>query len=206
LAKEGYGGIISARSLSVIEFIVNHSGEGGLDFLLQFHRPGADASWGLVGAKSGELYQGRPLESIPWTSGSMQNNIKGLAVEWEGRAAHGPLTPAQVVTARRLYSWCMQVPLANLGLPELGKGFAEHRLLTGGATSCPGERIAPLYASYKEEDMSLNDDDKKWLREVIEFRTNKAIKDSGVMAAISRLDAKLDKLNETSTGGQHGHD
>ena len=150
--KEGYWGI-PARALDLIEFLVNHSGEGWLTFLLQFHRPGANASWGLVGARRGTLYQGRPLESIPWTSGGPQNNIRGLAIEWEGKGSAMPLTPEQVATGRRLYEWT-KPRLPNMGAPVLGRGFREHSELTNGATTCPSGRIQPLYDSYEEDEVT----------------------------------------------------
>ncbi len=154
--KEGYGG--SVRTLEDILFQVNHSAEGWLAYLLNFHRPGEDASWGLVGAKGGELYQGRRLEAIPWTSGSQWNNQHGLAIEWEGVTGQ-PLTPEQVQTGRRLYDFAAAV-CPNLGPPVFPGGFREHSELTGGVTTCPSGRIQPLYDSYsaippEEDDMNI---------------------------------------------------
>lgn len=150
--KEGYGG--SVRTLEDILFQVNHSAEGWLAYLLNFHRPGDDASWGLVGAQDGTLYQGRRFEAVPWTSGSRWNNEHGLAIEWEGVTGQ-PLTPEQVQTGRRLYDFAAAV-CPNLGPPVFPGGFREHGELTGGVTTCPSGRIQPLYDSYstisQEED------------------------------------------------------
>jgi hypothetical protein len=142
------------RTLDKILYIVNHSGEGGINYLKQGHRPNEEASWMFSNALDGTLYQHYPLEAPTWTSGGPAQNIAGIGVEHEGV---GPtkFTDAQADTDVRLYLELKKF-CPNLRAPVLGQGLETHKRLAPGTTSCPNsrDRYDKYNAIGQEEPMS----------------------------------------------------
>lgn len=187
------------RAMSEILYIVMHLAGGWEPFLRRGHRPGEDASWTFSNCQGGDFYQHYPLSALTWTSGAYTQNRDGLACENEGMPGWS-MNAAQIANARRMREDVKTV-CPNLRAPLLGAGFREHSELMNGATDCPSGAIVPFYRSYlqaREEDMPLNEEDKTWLRDAIEFRANKAIKDSGLMAAIGRVDKHTDEREKAT--------
>jgi len=154
--KFGYPGT-AVRTLSQIEYVVNHSAEGGIAYLKQGQRPGEQASWMFSNALDGMLYQHFPLEAPTWTSGTPNANIHGVGVEHEGTHTANPkFTDAQADTDVRLFLE-LQGLCPNLGAPVHGQGVRIHKEVAPGTTSCPNDR--DRYDKYAlmgtEDDMAL---------------------------------------------------
>lgn len=137
--KFGYPGT-AVRTLAQIEYVVNHSAEGGIDYLKQGQRPGEQASWMFSSALDGTLYQHFPLEAPTWTSGNPNANIHGVGVEHEGTHTQYPkFTDAQADTDCRLFTELLLL-CPNLGAPIHGEGVRIHREVAPGTTTCPNGR------------------------------------------------------------------
>ncbi len=136
--KQGYASNPS-RSLSEIEYNVNHSLEGHKSNVMNaLNAPSRRASWSATVMLDGTCWRHYDLEAITWASGGKEYNIKGFAVEYEGMAPT-PITDEQVVTAKLIWEF-LEEKCPNLGAPVLDQGFQEHGRLTG-ATACPSDRI-----------------------------------------------------------------
>jgi hypothetical protein len=79
------------------------------------------------------------IEDVCWINGNKPANIKGFGVEFEG-VKGTPITDAQVKAGADIYRALLAV-CPNLKGPVLGEGFEEHRRVSGGATTCPNDRI-----------------------------------------------------------------
>ena len=184
-------------------YTVPHSAEGWESYLRQGHRPGELASWSFSNCQDGDFYQHYPLEAITWTSGTMQANISGLAVENEGIKGQ-PLNARQVANLRRLQA-DVDALCPNLRAPIYGQGFREHWELSANATTCPNGRIQPLYDSYvvapppppapiiKEQDLYIQFEGNGTVYWTNGIRVE-AIYDSALVPALPKFLAKNDPL------------
>ena len=152
------------RELDEILYMVNHSAEGWANYLVQGHRPGANASWTFSNCIDGTLYQHYPLEALTYTSGGLPQNRDGLGIEHEG-VKGTPINAAQVANDRRIYD-ALKAICSRLREPKFGEGFREHGELTNGETSCPSGRIQPLYDSYTESEDDMTEDEKAKLNTI----------------------------------------
>ena len=163
--KAGYAAQ-SSRALSEILYIVNHSAEGWKSFLVQGHRPGANASWSFSNNQDGSMYQHYPLEAITYTSGGFRQNVDGLGVEHEGVAGQ-LLNAVQIANDKRLYGDVAEL-CPNLRAARFMDGYREHNELTNGATTCPSGRIQSLYDAYEtgeEGDVAITEAEFRRIRE-----------------------------------------
>lgn len=138
--KRGYPGIGRTRLLSQIKYFVAHSAEGWRGNIMPIQNdPNREASWPMTVLLDGTKWMHYQVEDICWINGNPTANIEGFGVEFEG-VKGTPITDAQVKAGAEIYT-DLKAICPNLGPPILGQGFEEHRRVSGGATTCPNDRI-----------------------------------------------------------------
>lgn len=150
--KSGYPGILS-RSFSQIDKVIYHSAEGWQSNIMNIQNdPARRASWPETVLLDGTRWAHYQVEKVTWTSGTVEANITGYAVEFEG-VKGTPITDKQVEAAAEIYRDLLELG-CPLKAPVLGQGFEEHRRVSGGATTCPNDRIRwnDIAALLNEED------------------------------------------------------
>jgi hypothetical protein len=142
--KQGYPGI-PKRSLDQIEGEAKHSAEGGrLSMHGVLDSEARLASWTFSVFKSGPPEQHYPLESVVWTNGSPQANLKFIGEEHEGVAGE-ELNGNQVLWTAQITSSVRKLcPKVAAFPPTRLVNLWEHRELTifgADPTACPSGRI-----------------------------------------------------------------
>lgn len=132
-----------------------HSAEGWLPGTLgELDKVDRPASWAFTIDSDGTCYQHYPVMASCWASGNRKANTSLVAVECIG-VAPAAITLAQAATCEKLVR---EIGVHAGWKPSRGepKTLWEHREVwnwetpNAGATACPSERYAPLYARLAE--------------------------------------------------------
>lgn len=171
--KQGYGGIITSRPLTIIEGEVKHITLGPMTAALGVLDGPRQVSWPFTIPRVGRPLQHYPLEAVCWHAGligdadldtELVGNVSLLGEEHEGVDGDTP-TDSQfhwtTEISREVRRLC---PLVAAYPPELAVNLWEHNWLV--ATSCPNRLwshsrnnwdwlIAALTNVVEEDDMKL---------------------------------------------------
>lgn len=164
-SKQGYGSH-PQRALGEIGGIVGHSMEGSLSAALgELDKLDRRASWAFSNPKVGPMLQHYPLESVVWTNGSLESNVKFIGIEHEGVAGE-LINENQRQNLAGLLAWLLTV-LPNVHAWTRNVTVWEHREMTAfgsDPTACPSNRIpwAQVLGLIEEDDMDA--DEKKAFR------------------------------------------
>jgi len=165
LWKQGYGGVIASRPLTIIEGEVKHITLGPMSATLGVLDGPRQASWPFTIPKIGIPLQHYPLESVCWHAGLMGDadldteligNISLVGEEHEGVDGDSP-TDSQ-------FHWSLEIskevrwlcPLVAAYPPELAVNLWEHNWLV--ATSCPNRLWSHARNNWTQLTDALEDD------------------------------------------------
>ena len=177
-----HGGRMAAHAGLVLHV---QQGNGGLSGW--FNNPTSQASSTWWVSKAGALEQYVDADLSAWAQGA--GNLTYNSVETEGYTTE-PLTAAAEATLARLYAWGHDTYAWPFSLSETPgqAGFGWHGMggmAWGGHVGCPGSLrrdrrpeilAAALSPTPGDDDLPLNDADKKWLTEMTAKQVNDALR------------------------------
>lgn len=186
------GGILGPN----LGLVLHHAVMNGSTWAL-FNRPGFGASAHFWVGQNGAIEQHVDSSVVAWHGISLNSRYVSVETEGCGAPPHAdPMSDAMVNALARIYADGMRIhgwanALANAnGQPGLGY----HRMPGGVATACPcdirlnmraeilrraagGVGPGPTPPPIQEDDLPLNDADKRWLNDAIRIQANVAVRE-----------------------------